>query len=112
MPTRVGRVSGRRQFAAFRSGRRIRKGPVTVTWVAASDASPGPGVKVAYAIGRRVGGAVERNRLRRRLRAIVAAAAEDMVPGTYLVGASPEASSLDHEELQSIVTEALLAVSR
>jgi ribonuclease P protein component len=67
---------------------------------------------VAYAIGRRVGGAVVRNRLRRRLRAIVAELAPELVPGAYLVGAAPEAASLSFGELKAIVSHALKAVGK
>jgi len=79
---------------------------LTVTWLPATK--PGP-PRVAYAIGRQVGGAVERNRLRRRLRAIVAAAAPNLAPGSYLVGATAEASGLGAEELQTILSQAMQA---
>lgn len=46
---------------------------------------------VAYAIGRAVGGAVERNRLRRRLRPIMSELAPSLPPGWYLIGARPSA---------------------
>ena len=57
--------------------------------------------RVAYAIGRSVGGAVVRNRLRRRLRAAIAAeAARHGVPaGWYLIGAGPDAAGLDAASL-------------
>jgi len=43
---------------------------------------------VAYAITRAVGGAVDRNRVRRRLRAAVARHQHDLAPGVaYLFGA-------------------------
>jgi ribonuclease P protein component len=81
---------------------------VTVTWLPAE--APGP-PRVAYAIGRQVGGAVERNRLRRRLRAIVAAGAPNLAPGSYLVGATAEATSLGAEELQTILRQAMQAAA-
>jgi ribonuclease P protein component len=45
--------------------------------------------KVAFAIGRRVGSAVARNRLRRRLRELLRSA--PLVPGLYLFGVSRDA---------------------
>jgi ribonuclease P protein component len=55
---------------------------------------------------------VVRNRLRRRLRAIVSELAPQLVPGAYLVGAAPEAAALSFGELQAIVGEAFEAVTR
>lgn len=63
--------------------------------------------RVAYTIGKRVGGAVVRNRLRRRLRALVAELAPGLRPGAYLIGTSPEAVPLSHLELRSHLSEAL-----
>lgn len=54
---------------------------------------------VAYSIGRAHGSAVTRNRLRRRLQALVAQRAERLVPGWYLVGADPAAGALGSTEL-------------
>jgi ribonuclease P protein component len=64
---------------------------------------------VAYAIGRRVGPAVVRNRLRRRLRAIFAEVAPP--PGDYLVAADPAAADLSFSDLKALVTAALSALS-
>jgi ribonuclease P protein component len=60
---------------------------------------------VAYAIGKRVGGAVVRNRLRRRLRHLFTIL--DPGPGDYLVGAGPEAADLPFSELKALVSHAL-----
>jgi len=62
---------------------------------------------VAYAIGRRVGGAVGRNRLRRRLRAVMFEHGAKLRPGAYLVGAGPGATALSFEELRESVARAL-----
>jgi ribonuclease P protein component len=59
-----------------------------------------------------VGNAVVRNRLRRRLRAIVSELAPQLAPGAYLVAAAPEAALLKFGELKAIVSEALEAVVR
>ena len=64
-------------------------------------------VRVAYTVGRRVGGAVVRNTWRRRLRAIAAEAGRDLPAGAYLIGLRPEVASLHFEELRERVTETM-----
>jgi len=87
----------------------VRKGPVTVTWVPGDPAEP---PRVAFAIGRTAGGAVVRNRIRRRLRAIVREVEPLLRPGAYLVGAGVEASAMPYGELKARVCEALGALER
>jgi ribonuclease P protein component len=67
--------------------------------------------RVAYAIGRSVGSAVARNRLRRRLRAIVAAHEAALPPGWYLIGATPAAANLSFAALQQTTLELLRRVA-
>ena len=90
-------------------GTRRSSGPLSVAHVPpASSAVPTPPA-VAFAIGRKVGGAVVRNRLRRRLRAELGllAGAGSLRPGSYLVGLRPEAAALDGTELRSHLRRAL-----
>jgi ribonuclease P protein component len=71
---------------------------VWCTWVEdASASSP----RVAFAIGRKVGGAVVRNRVRRRLRAVLEGEARRgaLPPGDYLIGVRPSAASATFAEL-------------
>jgi ribonuclease P protein component len=102
-------VRGRAAFARFRTdGRRARRGPVTVTYVAAPAEGP---VEVAYAIGTAVGSAVTRNRLRRRLRSILAdLPPSDLAPGSYLIQAHPPSASLTYKELSTTLMGALEAL--
>ena len=72
---------------------------------------PGDPPRVAYAVGKRVGGAVQRNRLRRRLRAIVAEVASGVPPGAYLVAAGPEAGGIGFEELKKTVAAAMTSAT-
>jgi ribonuclease P protein component len=105
----VWRVRSRETFLALRRSRqRVRRGPITVTF---APGEPPCAPQVAYAIGRKVGGAVVRNRLRRRLRAIVAELAPALRPGAYLLGATAEATKLSFQELKAVVAEAVQAIS-
>ncbi|MEY3413323.1 MAG: hypothetical protein RJA79_198 [Actinomycetota bacterium] len=61
---------------------------------------------IAYALGRQVGGAVERNLLRRRLREIVKT--KSIMPGWYLIGAYSGAKKLKFEDL-GLNVDSLLA---
>ncbi|MFM8777879.1 MAG: ribonuclease P protein component [Acidimicrobiaceae bacterium] len=54
---------------------------------------------VAYALGRQVGGAVQRNLLRRRLRELLKARTHKVLPGFYLIGAASGATKLSFGEL-------------
>ena len=103
----IWRITDRKTFAALRQARRVRQGPLTVSFI---DGSPTEPPRVAYAIGRKVGGAVKRNRLRRRLRAIVLDFAPHLRPGAYLIGAAPEAIRLSTEQLRATMIRMLQAV--
>lgn len=100
-------VRGRTAHADLaRHGHRVREGALTVTH------RPDAGVpRFAFAIGRRVGPAVTRNRLRRRLRALLREALADpgltVAGGDYLVGAAPGAVGLDHAALRAGLWRAL-----
>lgn len=78
-------------------------GAVTVTYLAGGTGPP----RVAYTVGRRVGGAVVRNQLRRRLRAIVTERASALEPGAYLIGAAPRAATVPFDQLREDVIRAL-----
>lgn len=100
----IWRVSHRKTFSELRRVRRVRIGSIAVSWVPTQAAEP---PQVAYAIGRRVGPAVTRNRLRRRMRAILRESPVGLPPGAYLVTAGPEATYLSFNDLRSTLTQAL-----
>jgi ribonuclease P protein component len=108
----IWRIGDRATFADLAAnGRRVRRGAVWLTFVASADAGPS---RVAYAVGRSVGSAVVRNRLRRRLRAIIGELAQAQSPavrpGAYLIGAGPAAASYSYEQLKASVASALSAI--
>jgi ribonuclease P protein component len=100
----IWRVDRREAFQALRKGRRQRCGPLTVSWVAGDPSEP---PKVAYSVGRRVGSAVVRNRVRRRLRVLIRDSADLLAPGAYLIGAGSKAASVDFETMRACLHQAL-----
>jgi ribonuclease P protein component len=100
----IWRIDRRDTFLSLRQARRHRKGPITVSWVPGDPAEP---PRVAYTIGRRVGSAVVRNRVRRRLRMLVREAAPRLRPGSYLIGAGPEAAHLSYNNLRTLLVKVL-----
>lgn len=72
------------------------------------DEGGGP-LRVAYAVGRKVGGAVVRNRVRRRLRAGVVelARAGHLPGGACLVIVRPEAADAGYAELRDQLGRAI-----
>jgi ribonuclease P protein component len=109
----VGRITRRAAFAELqRSRARGASGPVRVTFVPAEVGDPSVFPQVAYAIGRHCGGAVVRNSLRRRARAVVRDAASTLPRGSYLVRLEPAAATSDHPAFRHDVARALLKAGR
>jgi ribonuclease P protein component len=109
----IGRVRDRATFEALRrEGRRARRGPVTVVYLPAGTPPP----RAAFAVGRNVGNAVVRNRVRRRLRAVLRDIeggrhqAPRLAPGAYLLTARPEVVDVSYDELARLVGSACAAV--
>lgn len=96
----IWRIRERSAFSRLsREGRRTRAGVVWCTYVLDPLATP---PRVAYALGRAVGTAVVRNRLRRQLRVLIRAQTNDgqhLPAGWYLFGVRPGTASPSFDEL-------------
>jgi ribonuclease P protein component len=105
----IWRIRDRATFQALTGEKRVRRGPVSVATVAVDADSP---PCVAYAVGKRVGPAVTRNRVRRRLRAAVTRHRSQLEPGcAYLLGASPVAAAASYVQLETAVGELLASAA-
>jgi len=98
----IGRLRRRDDFQALRrDGWTVRRGSLRVVYRPACG-SPA-GLRVAFAIGREVGTAVVRNRLRRRLRSVMtelAVPGSGLPAGDYLIRVDPASASSDSSELR------------
>lgn len=99
-------IRSRRTFEALRAhGVRVRRGPMAVVYLRPDE--PDAQSSVGYAITKRVGSAVVRNRVRRRLRAVLAeidASRPDGLPGgAMLISAGPDVVRYRPEELRNHV---------
>ena len=65
---------------------------------------------VGYAIGRNVGGAVLRNRIRRQMRSLLEARSDQLPAGWYLVGAQPRVGTMSWTELGTTVDQLVAKV--
>lgn len=75
-----------------------------LVWVRFVDDGEVP-PRVGFAVTRSIGTAVVRNRIRRRLRALLDASA--IPAGTWLIGVTPRAVSAGHHELGEALSGAL-----
>ncbi len=95
----IRRIRERNAFDRLsRDGQRIRRSALWCTWCPDPDS---PATFVAFAIGRAFGPAVRRNRIRRRLRALLGDIdrATPLPPGMLLIGAHSRAIELTFDQL-------------
>ncbi|MGH9039685.1 MAG: ribonuclease P protein component [Acidimicrobiia bacterium] len=104
------RVRDRSTFANLAIAPRRRQGAISLAWVPGENDIP---PRVAYAIGRKVGGAVTRNLVRRRLKAAIARHRAYLRPGeAYLFGAGRNAATMSFAELDAAVGALLVGSAR
>jgi ribonuclease P protein component len=112
VPDVVWRIGDRATFEALRRTKiRARQGPVWMARVPADGEDRR--VRVAYSVGRKVGPAVRRNKIRRRLRMVMGALARSgsLAPGAYLVSAGPGAGQIPFAELTGTVARLVDRIS-
>jgi ribonuclease P protein component len=108
----IWRIRERDAFSRLaREGRRARAGVLWCTFLHDPSASP---PRVAFAIGRAIGSSVVRNRVRRRLRAVLTSnqPIAQLPPGWYLIGARPGIVDLSFAQLTREVIDLVSSVER
>jgi ribonuclease P protein component len=104
----IWRVRDRAMFRALARARRCQAGALVVSATEVTNSVEPP--RVAYAVNRSVGNAVQRNRVRRRLRAATREHAALLRPGWgYLVRATPAAARVTYRELETALVTTLRA---
>lgn len=109
------RIADRRTFDELRRhGRRARRGPLSVTWLAASPDAAATPPRAGFTVGKATGGAVLRNRVRRRLRAALRELlAEGRLPaGTYLLGGTAEVARMPWSALVQLLHDTVTEAQR
>ena len=103
-------IRGRKVFVQLRqSRRRAWSGPVRIQFLPTEETDEAR--RVAFALPRKLGTAVERNRLRRRLRVVVAEATAFVPAGRYLVGIVKGFRDVPYQELRTRVIDAMQRAS-
>lgn len=105
-----------RRAADFRRtigvGQRAAGRSVVLHWQPGDSTGPGAPDRVGLVVGRQVGGAVVRNRVRRRLREIVRARLPRLPGGSYVVRALPAAADATSARLGQDVDKAIERLTR
>jgi ribonuclease P protein component len=105
----IWRIRDRATFAALARAPRRRVGPISLRCVPGDPTCP---ARVAYAVGRKAGSAVDRNRIRRRLRAAVAESAASFAAGSaYLLEADRTVLTTPFDDLCVAISAAVRASS-
>jgi ribonuclease P protein component len=110
-----GRRGGRRRLSrsaefdrVFRQGRSRAGRHLVLHSFPRAGADPGEGPRLGVSVGRRVGGAVERNRVKRLVRESFWSLAPELPEGTdFVVVARPDAAELAHTRGRAGFDEAL-----
>ncbi|MCB1029126.1 MAG: ribonuclease P protein component [Microthrixaceae bacterium] len=105
------RLTGRQAFHSLRrAGRKGHSGPVTVISAPSSAARP----RVAFALSRKVGTAVTRNLIRRRLRALMSEAEQQgrLPINDYLIVGAPAITTLSYPQLRDHLSAAVRSANR
>jgi ribonuclease P protein component len=108
---RSGRLLKRRDFdSVYQRGKRHFSAHITVFYLPRAE---GDGLRVGFTVGKILGGAVERNRVRRRLREAVRLHRHELaVPIDVVINPKKSALKADFSELESEISRAFQVIGK
>jgi len=106
---RRGRTAGSKHLVVFALAPRRMRDAQRPRQAAVPTRARGASTKVGIVITKKVGGAVERNRLRRRCKAILDSTPLVQTPMWYVVQFRPSAAQISYAQLHEQLTNALAA---
>jgi ribonuclease P protein component len=109
VPARPGRLPNRRDFLRVQAGRRCAMAGFVLQVAPAPEELGSPVVRVGFTVSRKVGNAVERNRVRRRLREVARQVIPDEARGDldYVLVGRQAALKRDFADLRQDLIAAL-----
>ncbi len=98
----------------YKQGKRHFAANLTVFYLARPEdaVSKAPNVRIGFTVGRGLGGAVQRNRMKRRLREAVRLCGLPAVPVDVVVNPKKTLLTMDFTDLQNQITRALQVVQK
>ncbi len=106
------RLRRRAEFKAVAGGKRVSRSGFVLQALRMSDESGDRPARVGFTVTRKTGNAVERNRIRRRLRAAVAAAGNLETATDYVLVGRRAALTLKFERLVTDLESGFAALAR
>ena len=106
----MGPVASQATYRALaRPAGRARRGPLSVRFTPLEvDRNE---VQISYAIAKRCGGAVVRNRIRRRTKSAIRLISQGIPAGAYLINTEPEVATMNFSELTDSLRSALVSAA-
>ncbi len=98
-------ICDRRTFAALKATKFSARHGLVRAFFADSGEETNP--RIAFAVSKKVGNSVERNRIRRRIRAAVTSNLDQLAPGNYLIIPGSGVLDASFNELKQDVLESM-----
>jgi ribonuclease P protein component len=96
----------------YKSGRRHFAAHMTVFYLPRLEEQPAQGLRIGFTVGRVLGGAVQRNRIKRRLREAVRLTMQPNLAADVVINPKKSLLTADFDELQKEVAKAFQVIEK